>query len=437
MAYIPNEWKDQVVQRPKTYQMNNNDDGSVTLIDSFGLVTELGTPVNQDYMNHIEEGIAGCAIRLYNTTEIFTLNEWVKDGDKLYKSLQGNNFGHATSETDWWEEVSIGGAGLPVGTIFAHTANASFVPENSLPCDGTEYTQAQFPTFYNDWLVGARLNTCTYEEYQAEITATGECLKIALDTINQKFKVPTKLNQVLATNNPIPVKGNDIGLGINYDTGEGTLISHLGAISGGYGVCAIGTPFGSNVGDTGATLTGPEDFGTFLGITTDSSKSGIETDPTNTTFKDIRFFIVVATGTINQSQMDWSEWASSLAGKANIDANNFSVAGKAEITGWGFPSDRYDDLGTPIDMQTYVAPADGWYSAIGEVTQSNGNVQMVNITKNLGSTSFREGNNNFISCNIKVSKNDVMRFSGTFRVTGSPPSNVNYGFRFIYTEGAK
>ena len=58
MAYIPNEWKDQVVQRPKTYQMNNNDDGSVTLIDSFGLVTELGTPVNADHMNHIEEGIA-------------------------------------------------------------------------------------------------------------------------------------------------------------------------------------------------------------------------------------------------------------------------------------------------------------------------------------------------------------------------------------------
>ena len=34
MAYIPNEWKDQVVQRPKTYQMNNNDDGSVNVMNA-------------------------------------------------------------------------------------------------------------------------------------------------------------------------------------------------------------------------------------------------------------------------------------------------------------------------------------------------------------------------------------------------------------------
>lgn len=58
MAYIKNTWKDQEVERPRTYQMTNNSDGSVTLIDDFGLVTELGTPVNADYMNHIEEGIA-------------------------------------------------------------------------------------------------------------------------------------------------------------------------------------------------------------------------------------------------------------------------------------------------------------------------------------------------------------------------------------------
>lgn len=58
MAYEKNLWVDQQVERPKTYEMTNNSDGSVTLIDSFGLVTELGTPVNADNMNHIEDGIA-------------------------------------------------------------------------------------------------------------------------------------------------------------------------------------------------------------------------------------------------------------------------------------------------------------------------------------------------------------------------------------------
>lgn len=57
MAYIKNTWVDQDVERPKTYEVTNNQDGSITLTDSFGLVTELGTPVNADNMNHIEQGI--------------------------------------------------------------------------------------------------------------------------------------------------------------------------------------------------------------------------------------------------------------------------------------------------------------------------------------------------------------------------------------------
>ena len=57
MTYIKNIWVDQSVERPKTYEITNNDDGSVTLLDSFGLISEIGTPVNADNMNHIEEGI--------------------------------------------------------------------------------------------------------------------------------------------------------------------------------------------------------------------------------------------------------------------------------------------------------------------------------------------------------------------------------------------
>lgn len=60
MTYIKNIWVDQDVERPKTYDVTNNQDGSITLTDSFGIVTELGTPVNATNMNHIEEGIEQC-----------------------------------------------------------------------------------------------------------------------------------------------------------------------------------------------------------------------------------------------------------------------------------------------------------------------------------------------------------------------------------------
>ena len=46
-------WCDQNVQRPKTYKISDNDDGSSTLLEDFGEVTDLGTPVNALNMNRV------------------------------------------------------------------------------------------------------------------------------------------------------------------------------------------------------------------------------------------------------------------------------------------------------------------------------------------------------------------------------------------------
>lgn len=57
MTYQKINFLDQEVERPRTYEMQQNTDGTVTLVDSFGIITEIGTPINRDNMNHIEEGI--------------------------------------------------------------------------------------------------------------------------------------------------------------------------------------------------------------------------------------------------------------------------------------------------------------------------------------------------------------------------------------------
>lgn len=125
MAYIKNTWVDQDVERPKTYEVTNNQDGSITLTDSFGLVTELGTPVNETNMNHIEDGIDGCAIRKHNLTETFNLGEWVKGGsgddEGLYKSLIANNVGNAITDTTKWEKINLGGNTRNLGEIITST----------------------------------------------------------------------------------------------------------------------------------------------------------------------------------------------------------------------------------------------------------------------------------------------------------------------------
>lgn len=55
MTYTKTIWLDQVVQKPRTYTVVNNPDSTITLQDSFGTVTELGTPVNAANLNKIED----------------------------------------------------------------------------------------------------------------------------------------------------------------------------------------------------------------------------------------------------------------------------------------------------------------------------------------------------------------------------------------------
>lgn len=57
MAYIKTDWKDKVVEKPRTFTMQNNPDGTVTLIPAEGAIYESGTPVNAANMNKIEQGI--------------------------------------------------------------------------------------------------------------------------------------------------------------------------------------------------------------------------------------------------------------------------------------------------------------------------------------------------------------------------------------------
>lgn len=175
MAYLPNTWVDQNVQRPKTYNFTQNDDGSTTLIDAFGNVTELGTPVNADYMNHIENGIAGCAIRKYSTTEIFIKGEWVQadlDGVQgLYESLTNSNLGNPLSDETKWKKVDLGGGsgtggGFSLFDVVEKDHILSF--EESMgfgllgsyvykePVAGSRYG---YPDFYNEYVAQKEAGT--------------------------------------------------------------------------------------------------------------------------------------------------------------------------------------------------------------------------------------------------------------------------------------
>ncbi len=62
MAYTKTNWKDRIVENPRTYSKVDNADGTITLTPKPGEVIEEGTPITAEKMNKIEEGVESAAI---------------------------------------------------------------------------------------------------------------------------------------------------------------------------------------------------------------------------------------------------------------------------------------------------------------------------------------------------------------------------------------
>lgn len=62
MAYTKQTWEDRIVEKPMTYMMTTNEDGTVTLTPVPGTITKEGSKVNAERLNHMEEGIYDAAI---------------------------------------------------------------------------------------------------------------------------------------------------------------------------------------------------------------------------------------------------------------------------------------------------------------------------------------------------------------------------------------
>ena len=58
MAYDPTEWTNREVEKPRTYIMTDNGDGTITLTPSEGQVFAPGTPLDATNLNKMEEQIA-------------------------------------------------------------------------------------------------------------------------------------------------------------------------------------------------------------------------------------------------------------------------------------------------------------------------------------------------------------------------------------------
>ena len=83
-------------------------------------------------------------------------------------------------------------SGLIIGEKIAIFSSDGYVPECCLPCDGSTYNCSEFQDFYDNYIAedNQLLSVCTFDEYDADILASGQCFKFAVDPINGSFRVP-------------------------------------------------------------------------------------------------------------------------------------------------------------------------------------------------------------------------------------------------------
>ena len=92
-------------------------------------------------------------------------------------------------------------------------------------------------------------------------------------------------------------------------------------------------------------------------------------------------YMVVATATKTDIQVNIDNITTDLNGKAGTDLTNLSTVGKAKVANLGMPSDKWVGLSIPVTMTKLTMPADGYlYSVIFASSSTMGMMNMMNGT---------------------------------------------------------
>ena len=302
MAYVKNNWVDR--EGTTRYFETVDDDGALIFTPDYTQVTELGTPVNADNMNHIEEGIAAGSFTKFDLNATYTKDDLVtaieESSPVIYKSLQDNNIGNALSDSAYWEKISLGGGGgLEIGDIgFTQMAIDESKGKRRV-LNGQLIIQEQYPQFTQIVKDSVALNadlSCTEEEWQTAVTMStaGICYKYVIDDNAGTIRLPKYPDYFIgAVNNIAPVAGNGMTIGIN----NGTYLEGLKVVKANNNASALGmevNAYGQPLGIHYSVWENRVD-GVSVGLTTDPTKSGIEAQVKQEQIKGT-YFIQVATG---------------------------------------------------------------------------------------------------------------------------------------------
>lgn len=197
---------------------------------------------------------------------------------------------------------------------------------------------------------------------------------------------------------------------------------------------AYGVAVGSAVTDAGISSK------TTIGLTTDATKSGIIAKTIDVLKLDKNKYLYICVGNttnyegvtdvVNQGM----EILEQVAQKVNIDATNLNSEGKSLIAGYAMPSSRYIDLTFGASGTTYTAPANGYFTAYVQLSNSNAAyIGVYNQSKHpIGNVLVgTAAGNSYKRIYVPVMKGDICAVTYANTTTGDKL------LRFYYAEGDK
>lgn len=277
------------------------------------------------------------------STETYYQNSYCRVGSIIYYSLQDNNIGHnPTLDDGYWSPLltsnrSIGEiipSCIPLTEAGLHLLDGALI-SNGIYADFINYIgglSATYPDLFT-----------TEALWQQAITTYGSCGKFVYDSVNNTVRLP-KVSDILQGTTDVTALGDLVQAGLPQHTHSGTTAgagAHAHATYGSSSNDDGGGIFTSGNSTThGDLATRPVGDHTHA-FTTGNASNAIYGNSSTVQPQTIKvlYYIVVATSTKTEIEVDIDEIATDLNGKADTDLSNTSPSQtfKNSICDWVMP----------------------------------------------------------------------------------------------------
>lgn len=237
---------------------------------------------------------------------------------------------------------------IPLTDVGLHLLDGALIQGSGSYADFVDYIAGLVST-YPDLFT-------TESAWQTAVTTYGVCGKFVYDSVNNTVRLPKYNFKIYTGGGTASVVGNGTALGLTNGNKEGYLSSwRPGSSVSGTLALSNSSTLGNNSGNyaTGSTSA--------FGISLDPEKSGLVAQLSDiTTSLDGYYYIVIATSTKTDIEVDIDEIATDLNGKADIDLSNCTK---------------------PHIVETYVNGT-SWYRVYSDGWCEQGGMQTTNLTNN-------------------------------------------------------